>query len=516
MARARHVAVVGSGHNALVCACYLARAGHRVSVFERSRQVGGAVCTEELFPGFLYDVGSSAHIMIHATPILDELQLARFGLEYLEMDPWAYYPTPDGPHLAFYRDLDQTCASIARVSAEDAEAYRRFVRDWTPLAEATFKVFQEPPTPMAVGRRFVAVPGPRRPVGAGLQELLQSYGDVIERRFRSGPVRAALLWLAAQSGPGPDERASAPFVGWHAVVHRIGARHPRGGSGMLTRALARRLESDGGSVRSEAAVERIDVRDGKVQGVTLAGGEHVPADLVVSGAHVRTTLLQLLRPEDLPAETREEVAATRVGNGLGMAVRCATEALPEYLGEPTGAPIDRHMGLQLLARSDATVRRAYAESLLGKSASEPQVIAMTFSAFDPDLAPAGKHVCYLWSQYHPFALSGGETWDGIREREADRILEQLYRFAPNMRGRILHRHIQSPLDLERRFGLLRGNVMHLEMSVDQMFGFRPTPSLSRYRTPVSGLYLTGASTHPGGGVFGASGLACARTVLRDV
>jgi phytoene dehydrogenase-like protein len=231
---------------------------------------------------------------------------------------------------------------------------------------------------------------------------------------------------------------------------------------------------------------------------------------------VRTTLLELLGSEDLPSEVREEVAAARVGNGFGMAVRCATDALPDYLGEPTGAPLDRHRGLQLLAGSEATVRRAHAEYLLGRSASEPQLVVMTFSATDPELAPAGKHVCSLWSQYHPYALSGGERWDDVREREADRILEQLFRFAPNMRGHVLHRHVQSPLDLERRFGMLRGNVMHLEMSLDQMFGFRPTPSLSRYRTPVSGLYLTGASTHPGGGVFGASGLACARAVLKDL
>ena len=516
MARARHVTVVGSGHNALVCACYLARAGQRVTVLERSRQVGGAVCTEELFPGFLHDVGSSAHILIHATPIVEELQLSRHGLAYLEMDPWAYYPTPGGPHLAFYRDVDRTCASIARASAEDAEAYRRFVRDWTPLAEATFRVFQEAPTPMAVGRRFFSVPGPRKPVGSGLQEILRSYGDVIARRFRSAPVRAALLWLAAQSGPGPDERASAPFVGWHAVVHRIGAWHPRGGSGMLTRALASRLGSDGGTVRTEAAVERIEVGDGKARGVRLAGGERIAADVVISGAHVRTTLLDLLDPEDLPAEVREEVAAARVGNGFGMAVRCATDALPDYLGEATGTPLDRHRGLQLLARSEETVRRAHAEYLLGKSASEPQLVVMTFSATDGELAPAGKHVCSIWSQYHPYALAGGESWDDVREQEADRILEQLFRFAPNMQGRILHRHVQSPLDLERRFGMLRGNVMHLEMSLDQMFGFRPAPSLSRYRTPVSGLYLTGASTHPGGGVFGASGLSCARAVLKDL
>ena len=516
MARARQVVVVGSGHNALVCACYLARAGHRVTVLERSSQVGGAVCTEELHPGFLHDVGSSVHILIHATPIVDELELGQHGLEYLEMDPWAYYPTPGGPHLAFYRDVDRTCDSIARVSAEDAEAYRRFVADWAPLSEAVFRLFQEPPTPVALGRRFFGVPGPRRPVAAGLQEILHGYGDVIARRFRSAPVRTALLWLAAQSGPGPDERASAPFVGWHAVVHRTGAKRPRDGSGMLTRALGRRLVEEGGAVRTGAAVERIEVRDGRVRGVRLAGGERLEAELVVSGAHVRTTLLELLDAEHLPSSVRDEVVATRVGNGFGMAVRCSTDALPEYPGEPAGDVAGRHAGMQLLARSEETVRRAHAEFLLGRSASEPQLIAMTPSALDPGLAPPGRHVCSLWSQYHPYALSGGESWDDVREREADRILEQLFRFAPNMRGHVLHRHVQSPLDLERRFGLLQGNVMHLEMTVDQMFAFRPTPSLSRYRTPVRGLYLTGASTHPGGGVFGASGLACARTVLRDL
>jgi phytoene dehydrogenase-like protein len=515
MSRRHDVAVVGSGHNALVCGCYLQRAGHRVTVFERSAQVGGAVCTEELTPGFRYDVGSSAHIMIHATPVVRELELHRFGLEYLEMDPWAYYPTPDGPHLAFYRDVEKTCASIARVSPEDADAYRQFISDWEPLTEAVFAGFQEVPTPLALLRRMVGVRGPRKPAAAGLQEILSSYGDVIERRFRSAPVRAALMWLGAQSGPGPDERASAPFVGWHAVVHRVGAKHPRGGSGRLTEALARRLVADGGTVRSGTQVTSIEVADGRVHGVVLAGGERCAASRVVSGAHVRTTMLELLGSEHLQPGLREELAAARVGNGFGMAVRCAAEELPRYSGTPAGGSGDMHRGLQLLARSAETVRHAHAEFLLGRSASEPQVIAMTFSAQDSSLAPPGKHVVSLWSQYHPYQLAAGEDWDAVREREADRICEQLYRFAPNMRGKLLHRHIQSPLDLERRFGLLRGNVMHLEMALDQMFAFRPTPSLSRYRTPVAGLYLTGASTHPGGGVFGASGYAAARVMLKE-
>jgi phytoene dehydrogenase-like protein len=514
LGRRLRIAVVGSGHNALVCACYLAQEGHRVTVFERTRQVGGAVCTEELFPGFRYDVGSSAHILIHATPILQELELGVLGLEYQELDPWAYYPTPDGPHLAFYRSLERTCDSIARVSPQDALAYRALVQDWAPLAKRVLAAFQTEPRPLTLFKHVMGVRPPGPSMALGLQEILSSYGDVVERRFRSEPVRAALLWLGAQSGPGPDERGSAPFLGWYAALHTLGAKRPRGGSGMLTQALARRLSTLGGEIRTEAAVARINLEDGRARAVTLESGERFASDVVVSGAHVRTTFDHLLAGSELPGTLRQEIARTRIGNGFGMAVRCATEELPRYTGS---APSDdlgaAHRGLQLLVSSAGALRRAHAEYLLGESAKTPALLAMSFSAIDPSLAPPGKHVLYLWSQYHPYARADGRSWDEHREGEADRILEQLFDFAPNLRGKVLHRHIQTPLDLERRFGLLRGNVMHLEMSLDQMFAFRPSPSLARYRTPVPGLFLTGASTHPGGGVFGASGRACARAVV---
>jgi phytoene dehydrogenase-like protein len=484
-----------------------------VTVFERTPQVGGAVCTEELFPGFRYDVGSSVHILIHATPILQELELAGVGLEYQELDPWAYYPTPEGPHLAFYRSLERTCDSIARVSGEDALAYRELVRDWAPLAQRVLAAFQAEPRPLSLFKQVLGVRPPGPSAALGLQEILSSYGDVVERRFRSAPVRAALLWLAAQSGPGPDERGSAPFLGWYAALHTLGARRPRGGSGMLTQALARRLSALGGEVRAEAGVARIEVVRGRAEGVTLESGERVEAEVVVSGAHVRTTFDRLLAGAQLPAGLRQEVARARPGNGFGMAVRCASEALPVYGGTATDDTGAAHRGMQLLVPSAESLRRAHAEYLMGQSAQQPALLAMTFSALDSSLAPPGKHVVYLWSQYHPYALASGASWDEVREQEADRILEQLYRFAPNLRGNLLHRHIQTPLDLEKRFGLLRGNVMHLEMSVDQMFGFRPSPSLARYPTPIPGLFLTGASTHPGGGVFGASGRSCAHAVM---
>lgn len=518
------VIVVGGGHNGLTCACYLQKAGLRVLVLERRPIVGGAVCTETMWDGYRIDIGSSAHIMIHLTPVIRELELERFGLEYIEMDPFAFYPLPDGSGaIEFWRDLDRTCASIARVAPRDAEAYRRFVEFWGAINEGVFKVFLKPPTPgnllgaMLGGQFSRAERGSTGGPLDTLRRVFTSYGQVITEWFESDALRTALAWLAAQSGPPPDEIGTADFAGWHAMLHRSGAKHPRGGSGMLTQALQRCLQHWGGEVRLEAEVARIEVEGGRVRGVRLADGEGIAARAVVSNAHVQTTLLKLVGAEQLPGDLAARVGRIRVGNGFGMTVRCAADALPDYLAAPSGGrPHPSHHGLQLLCPSLGYLQRAYEDYRQGRPARDPAVIAMTFSAIDPDVAPPGKHTVFLWGQYHPYELSNGEHWDAIAEREADKLLEVLYRYAPNMRGAITQRFIQTPLDLERRLGLLRGNVMHVEMSFDQMFCFRPLPELSAYRVPgIAGLYLTGASTHPGGGVFAASGYNTAQVVLRD-
>ncbi len=513
--------VVGGGHNGLTCAGYLAKAGMRVLVLERYTEIGGAVCTEEVIPGYKIDVGSSAHIMIHLTPVVRDLQLEQHGLEYIDMDPFAFYPLPDGSGaISFYRDIDKTCESIARVCPHDAEAYRRFVAFWTPINEAIFDTFVHPPS---VPRLFkdVATSLPRLPrheasVLEVSRRLMTSYARLITETFSSAAMRAAMTWLAAQSGPPPDDMGSGDFVGWNAMLHVSGARHPRGGSGMLTRAMARALESFGGEVRLNAPVKRILVQNGVVQGVELASGDCLRAPLVVSSAHVLTTLLDLVGNEHLPGSLRQRLQHVNVGNGFGMTVRCAADALPDYLAAPNGGqPHPAHHGLQLLCPSMDYVRHAYLDYQRGQPSRDPAVLAMTFSAIDPEVAPSGKHTVFLWSQYFPYHLADGQQWDDIREQVADNIQEVLYRYAPNMRGAIRDRYIQTPLDLERRFGLLRGNVMHIEMNFDQMFFFRPLPELARYRTPIRGLYLTGASTHPGGGVFAASGMNTARAVLGD-
>jgi phytoene dehydrogenase-like protein len=527
----KRIAIVGAGHNALVCACYLAKAGHEVTVFERRSRVGGAVNTEEMWGGYRVDTCSVMHILIHKTPIIEELGLGRFGLEYMQMDPWGFAPFPDGSHILFYRDLDRTCQSIARLSERDAEAYRHFVTEWDGFNRQVFEAFSQPPRPGAliggIARRTVlgqiraSGRNPKSPEMSGLpllKKVLGSYGKLLEETFTDPRLKAAIAWMAAQSGPPPSEVGAGALAGAHSLYHDVGATRPVGGSGMLSLALKRCLESHGGTVRCGTPVTRILTSGSTVRGLELESGERVEAAVVVSGAHVQTTLLDLLGRDHLPSGLRAEVESLRVGNGIGMTVRCAIEALPDYTAFPSpgGEAAEYHHAMQLICPSVKYLQRAYDDSQRGQPAEHPALVAMTPSAVDKSIVPHGKHSLFIWAQYHPYDLVGGEGWDQIGEREAERLLLTLAEYAPNVSGNVTQRYIQTPLDLERNLGMLRGNIMHLDMSLDQMFLFRPLPWLSEYRTPVSGLYLTGASTHPGGGVSGASGRNAAHTVLSDL
>ena len=509
------VAIVGGGHNGLVCANYLQRAGYSTAVFERRSIVGGAVCTEEIFPGCKVDVGSSVHIMVHQTPIVDDLDLRSFGLEYVAMDPWATYPLPDGSGRAicFYRDLDRTCESIAGVSPTDARAYKAFIQKWTPVARGSFAAFLKPPTMANLGRHLMLAKGPAKGTEESLRRIFTGYGRLLAETFESPEMRAALGWLAAQSGPPPGEMGSAPFAAWHAMIHETGAAHPKGGSGMLTQALARSLEAKGGVVCLDAPVERILVEGGKAVGLALPGGATVRARVVVAACHVWTTFKKLMRPEDVPGDLLARLENVNVGNGFGATVRCLATELPDY---GPAAPPDIHNGMQLLCPTDAYLRDAYADYFSGMPSRRPPVVSMTFSPIDDTLAPPGQHILSFWSQYFPYHRRDGRGWDECADEMADSILDTVYGYAPNLRGKISDRYIQTPLEIERRLGLIQGNVMHVEMSLDQMFCFRPLPELARYETPIPGLFLSGASTHPGGGVFGASGINAANAVKRHL
>jgi phytoene dehydrogenase-like protein len=534
------VAIIGAGHNALISAAYLARAGKRVAVFERSARPGGAVQTrDDIFGGYRIDVGSSAHILIHLTPVLQELDLARYGLEYVDCDPWAFYPLEGGRSILFWKDIDRTCESIAALSPRDAEAYRRFCEEWRPISRAVLDAFLRPPTPGRVAWTMASAGG----FGGGglprLQGILGSYRGLLDATFEHAAVRAAIEWIAAQSGPPPSELGAAPLAGWQVLYHESGVKRAVGGSGALAEALVRMIRDHGGEVHTARPVRRIVLEGGRAAGVVVGEGaeaglplgaaqprrarvDFVPARSVLAGCHIVTTFGRLLADAPEAASWRERVERLRIGNGFGMILRCTTSELPAYTNGAGPSASDRgaagpmHQGLQLLCPPAPYLDHAYADFLRGEPARDPAVVAMTWTAVDPSLAPAGKHLLFAWAQYHPYALANGAHWDEIREREADRILGSVGRFAPNVPGCVEQVYIQTPLDLEREHGLYNGNVMHLEMSLDQMFFFRPLPELSTYTTPIPGLYLTGASTHPGGGVFGASGRSAAQVMLRKL
>lgn len=505
--------VVGSGHNALVAACYLAKAGVRVRVLERDEVPGGAVSTVERFPGHRVDRGSSAHIMIRHTGIVEELELERFGLRYLDCDPWGFTPS-DGvrPPIVFRRDLDLTCASIAAAcGARDADAYRRFVGVWGERSARVMRAFGGPPTPGRLVRSFWGLDA--RDGGSALsREFLQTGDALLDYWFDDERLKASLAWFGAQSGPPMSEPGTAPMAGFAALMHTLPPGRAVGGSGALSAALIARLRSDGGELHTGDAVTALR-RAGDGWQVDTASGRNLRADTVIAGAHILATL-DLLRAGGFDDSVLDDwQRRIRVGPGIGMVVRLATDRLPDY---PGATHAESARGLQFLVSDRNQLRLAHGAAMGGALPPRPVVLAMSFSALDPSIAPPGEHQLSLWAQWHPYALADGGDWAAHGEREADRIVAEVERYAPGFASSVRQRFTQTPVDLEREMGLRGGNVMHVEMSLDQMMLWRPLPELSGQRVPgAPGLYLTGASTHPGGGVSGASGRSAARLVLGD-
>jgi phytoene dehydrogenase-like protein len=483
--------VVGAGHNGLVAACYLARAGVDVTVVERDTVVGGAVSTVERWPGYRVDRGSSAHVMVRHTGIVEDLAL---DVTYQDLDPWGWTPYGD---ITFHVDLDKTCESIEiACSTRDADAYRAFALDWGQRNAKVFEAFQGPPTPARLGRAiWGAGKGTGLPGVELARQFLTSADSLLDSLFDDERLKTALAWMGSQSGPPTHEPATADLVGWNSVMHKLAPGHPVGGSGALSEALQERLESYGGTVLLGEPALEVD------KGVRTTQ-RFLPADVVIGACHV-LTFLELARHPLLDRARR----TVRVGNGIGMVVRLATSALPSYPRPET------YRSMQLLAHSREQLRLAFGQYGAGLVPDDPPALAMTFSAFDDTLAPAGKHNVTVWGQWHPYALRQ-ERWEDIAEREGEKLVAAVDRVAPGFAGSVEHMHVQTPEDLERELGLVNGQVMHLEMGLDQMFAWRPLPELAGYRV-ADGLYLCGASTHPGGGVFGASGRTVAQLVLKD-
>ncbi len=499
--------VVGAGHNALISAAYAAKAGYRVGVFERRDVVGGAVSTVEHVPGYQFDLGGSAHILIRLTPIVEELGLEDYGLEYLELDPLFFAPYEDGSSVFIYRDVDRTCQQLDVQFPGEGQRYREFVDTWEPFSQTVRDVFLSTPSPLELGKTFAFGSSADIDWQKALSVIMRPYGEVVDQFFTEEKVKTPLVWMAAQSGPPPTETMSAPFLLWHPLYHESGVARPRGGSGGLTKALAAMIRAHGGDVFTSSPVDRLVVRGSKVEGVEVKG-EVITARAVLSGtAH--------------PGDARQ-AAALRAPTGRGGrdAGRERVRGHPAARARQT-AGVRREPGRSsrgpALHWSAATASRSSTRTrdyLQGKPAEDPPIVAMSFSAVDDTLAPPGGEVLWLWAQYFPYEMTGGRTWDEIGDEVAERILDTFEPYAPGTKASVVGQLFQHPLWLERELGLFRGNVMHLEMTIDQMFSLRPSMSLSGYQGPVDGLFLTGASMHPGGGIMGASGRNAARVVLQ--
>ncbi|MEM1127689.1 MAG: NAD(P)/FAD-dependent oxidoreductase [Bacteroidota bacterium] len=502
------VIVVGAGHNALVTAAYTAQAGYRVGVFERRSQVGGAVSTQEIVPGYRFDLGGSAHILIRLTPIVEELGLERFGLTYLELDPLFFAPFPDGDAVFIYRSVEQTVDHLESKFPGQGRAYQRFIDEWSGFARAMRDAFLASPNPLDVGQAMRRHGSSAMPQLDQLRHIMRPYGEVADAYFSEEKIKAMLVWMAAQSGPPPTEPVTGPFVLWQPLYHEGGIARPRGGSGMLTQALRRHIEAHGGQVFVDHPIQEILFERRRAIGVRWATGE-ARARCVVAGTHALETFGRLLPPDLRPPGTDQ----LRIGNGFGAILRLALDKPISYTAWP--GPEARR-ALQLVCRSPHQVLSAYGDYLRGVPASDPPIVAMTFSAVDDTLAPPGGEVLWLWGQYYPYELAGHRSWDEIGPAVAEHLLDTFEAYAPGTKASVVGDLFQHPLWLEREMGLFRGNVMHLEMGIDQMFMLRPLVGLSNYRSHLKGLYLTGASTHPGGGIMGASGRNAARELLKDL
>lgn len=522
------VIVIGAGHNALITAAYAAQAGYRVGVFEKRDIVGGAVSTKEIVPGYQFDFGGSAHILIRLTPIVQELQLEKYGLEYIDIDPLFYAPFADGDNVFFYRSEAKTIEELERKFPGEGEAYGKFLNDWRPFARVVKDLFLSVPSPLNVGKKMLFGKAFRGDWKKMLPMVMRPYGDVVDEYFKEEKIKAPLAWMAAQSGPPPTEPMTGPFLLWHPLYHEGGMARPRGGSGMLTQALQKHIEAHGGKVFVNAPISDILIEGGRATGVRVSGSRFqvsektstetrnpkpetdvYSAKVVVAGCHALTTFQHLLPFEHRPEASKK----MRIGNGFGAIVRLA---LKEKIRYKNFAGDEARRALQLLCESRQHINAAYGDYLRGEPAKNPPIVAMSFSAVDDTLAPPGGEVLWLWAQYYPYQLKAGLHWDEIEEEVGNSIIDTFEKYAPGTKENIVGKLFQHPLWLERELGLYKGNVMHLEMSLEQMFTMRPFLGMAEYKTHVKGLYITGASTHPGGGIMGASGRNAARVVLSDL
>ena len=515
--------VVGGGHNGLVCAAYLARAGKRVLVLEQRERVGGAAVSEQIFPGFTFSVFSYA-VSLLRPEIIRELELPRHGLHILPLES-TLTPLPNGDFLAQWNDPDQNRRELARHSLREAEAYDEFARLMHEMARAVKPVLgMVPPDPASLAPRdllgLARLGSHLRGLGAGkfhalCKLLTMSAADYLDEWFESDALKAT----KSASGIigtllGPRSPGTAYVLLHHYMGEIDGAFRAwgfaKGGNGSVSEAIAGAARAVGADVRTEAPVARVLIENGRAGGVALQGGEEIPARLVISGVDPRRTFLELVGDKHLPTDFVAAVQRIRFRGSSGK-VNLALAEAPNFPCLPGPGPHLR--GAISISPSVEYIERAYDESKYGEFSRRPYLDIIMPSMIDPNMAPPGRHVMSIFVQYAPYHLNGGWT-DARRTAFGDAVVDTLAEYAPNLKSAILHRQVITPADIERITGLSEGNIFQGELSLQQMFFLRPLPAWAQYKTPIRALYLCGAGTHPGGGVMGASGRNAALTILR--
>jgi phytoene dehydrogenase-like protein len=517
--------IIGGGHNGLVTAAYLARAGRRVLVLEKRELVGGCAVTEEIWPGYKVSTGAYLTSLMQER-IIRELEMERFGYKVDAKDPAFFSVFPDGRHFFMWQDRAKTLAEIAKFSQRDAEVYPAYEDQLERLSQVVEDLLltippQFPPQGIGDAIEYLKLAGrlkglSKKDIVALVKIFTQSAAEFLDEWFESEQVKVTLATDGVIGANGGPRSPGTAYILLHHCMGGVAGHRGlwgfvRGGMGAVAESIAASARAKGVEIRTGAGVSRVLVRSGRAYAVVLENGEEIEGGQIASNLDPKITFLRLLQERDLPAEFVQAIRHFRI-EGTSCKINLALSGLPEFTSYP-GAPGPQHRATMHICPSIEYVERAWDDAKYGRPSERPLLELTVPTMYDPTLAPPGKHIMGIFLQYAPYTLREG-TWDELREPFGDRVMSLIEEYAPNIRSIVEHRQVLTPLDLERRFGITGGNIFHGEMSLDQMFVMRPVAGWARYRTPVTGLFLCGSGAHPGGGVMGAPGYNCAREMLK--
>ena len=506
--------IIGAGHNGLVAAGYLARAGKKVLVLEQRDRVGGACTLEEPFPGFT--MSPCAYVVSLLRPeIIRDLELHRYGFDAYVKDPQMFVPYQDGNYLFLRASTEKTIEGIRRLSPHDAEAYPKFLRFFERASEILNPILlEEPPSVADLAGRF-----------RGEDEEIYRYlmfgnlYDMLADYFESDYLRAAFAGQGVIGSFIGSKTPGSVYVMWHHMFGEVNGEqgmwgYVRGGMGRISFAMAASAEAHGAIIRTDTRVAQVLVHNGRAEGVRLENGEELRASAVLSNADPKRTFFQFCSDAGLDKDFLKRIGKFKTDSAV-IKINVALKELPNFKCLPGTTPALQHFGSCEISPTPDWVQNAYEDAMHGELSKKPYIEAYMQSSTDRSIVPEGFHTISMFCQYAPYRLKGREWSDEVKNEMADRIFATMNEFAPNFTDAVVDRQILSPVDIEQRYGMANGNIFHGEITPDQLFSLRPTPECAHYRTPIEGLYLCGSGVHPGGGVMGAPGHNAAKALLSD-